>query len=331
MLENKDESINEFDILGEINALEFETKYEDAEVSMHTSHFNLSSLFSEKTEADIEEKREILETIIEKHHQEEKEENTQVVKKIITFLTFSFRYISTSFLIFAILLVWTNYSAYINVAKSYLFKEDLKQSGEKLISAVEASNFVEKEQGKIETTEETKKSQHSLKTLLSESNKTDNAFDVEITPYENKIVIPKIGKNIPLLDIPPMVVSGQDELNNIFMQELENGVIRYPGSVKPGNEWNTFVFGHSSNFPWIKWDYNDVFALLDKVVFDDYIYVYYDQKKYTYKIREKKVVRPGDVSVLKRNKGKNEITLMTCWPIGTTLNRLLVVWELIEE
>jgi len=38
--------------------------------------------------------------------------------------------------------------------------------------------------------------------------------------------------------------------------------------------------------------YNDVFALLDKVVFDDVVIVYYNQKKYTYKIREKKVITP---------------------------------------
>jgi LPXTG-site transpeptidase (sortase) family protein len=37
------------------------------------------------------------------------------------------------------------------------------------------------------------------------------------------------------------------------------------------------------------------------------------------------------VSVLERNKKKSEITLMTCWPIGTTLNRLIVTGELVEE
>lgn len=331
MAENREDSINEFDILGEITSTEFETQYEEAEVNMHHTHFDLSDLFTKEEETNLEEKKEILETIIEKHHHEENKEDGEVVKKIINFFSFGVRYVSTSVLIFAILLVWTNYSAYINVAKSYIFKDELQQSGDKLISAVEASNFVENQQEIIEKSQETKKSQHSLKTLLSESNTTDNAFDIDITPYENKIVIPKIGKNIPLLDIKPRVVSGQDELNDIFMEELQNGVIRYPGSVKPGKDGNTFIFGHSSNFPWIKWDYNDVFALLDKVVFDDYIYVYYDQKKFTYKIREKKVVKPGDVSVLKRNKGKNEITLMTCWPIWTTLNRLLVVWELVEE
>jgi LPXTG-site transpeptidase (sortase) family protein len=60
------------------------------------------------------------------------------------------------------------------------------------------------------------------------------------------------------------------------------------------------------------------------------VYVYYNQKKYTYKIKHKKVVRPGDVRILTRNKRKSEITLMTCFPVGTTLNRLVVIGELIS-
>jgi sortase (surface protein transpeptidase) len=115
------------------------------------------------------------------------------------------------------------------------------------------------------------------------------------------------------------------------MKELEKWVIRYPGSTKPGRPWNTFVFWHSSNFPWIKWDYNDVFALLDNVSYDDEVIMYYNQKKYVYKIKEKRVIKPWDVSVLKRNQNKDELTLMTCWPVWTTLNRLIVTWELVKE
>jgi hypothetical protein len=36
------------------------------------------------------------------------------------------------------------------------------------------------------------------------------------------------------------------------MKELENGIIRYPGSAKPGENGTSFIFGHSSNFPWVK-------------------------------------------------------------------------------
>jgi sortase (surface protein transpeptidase) len=114
------------------------------------------------------------------------------------------------------------------------------------------------------------------------------------------------------------------------MSELANWVVRYPWSGRPWEIWNSFIFWHSSNFPWIKWDYNDVFALLDNVVFWDEIIAYYNQKKYVYKVREKKIIKPGDVSILKKDTKKAEITLMTCWPVWTTLNRMVVIWELVE-
>lgn len=44
------------------------------------------------------------------------------------------------------------------------------------------------------------------------------------------------------------------------------------------------------------------------------------------------VVKPGDTKALKsRDPNKKEISLMTCWPVGTTNERLIVFGELVEE
>jgi sortase A len=115
------------------------------------------------------------------------------------------------------------------------------------------------------------------------------------------------------------------------MKELEYGIVRYPGSAKPGEKGNSFIFGHSSNFPWIAGEYNDVFSRLGQVEVGDIVFSYYGQKKYKYRVIEKKVVKPNDIGVLKNDETKKELTLMTCWPIGTTLNRLIIKTELIEE
>lgn len=114
------------------------------------------------------------------------------------------------------------------------------------------------------------------------------------------------------------------------MKELEKWVVRYPGTARPGELGNAFIFGHSSNYPWIKWEYNDVFALLDNLDYGDEIIVYYNQKKFVYTVNEKQVVRPGNVKVLERDESKKELSLMTCWPVGTTLNRMIVFAELTE-
>lgn len=283
-------------------------------------------------ENKIQQEEKIYETINFIYKVKRKKKNN-----ILYSFIFLFKYITTSSLIFGVLLVSSNYSAYINIAKSYIFADELSKNSQRLISSVEASNIKDNYSEKIKDKRlekkevEKKEEKLSIKKMQKLQDKEDINLNIEITPYENRVVIPKIWKNVPLLDIKNRNISWEKELNNIFMDELENGIIRYPGSAKPWEHWTSFIFGHSSNFPWIDWDYNDVFALLDNVEYNDEVIVYYGQKKYTYKIREKKVITPWDVSVLERNKNKSEITLMTCRPIWTTLNRLIVTWELVEK
>lgn len=172
---------------------------------------------------------------------------------------------------------------------------------------------------------------HSISQMMAHTKENGINLNIEITPYENRIVIPKIGKNIPLIDVKEKNVESSKELENIFMKELEGGVVRYPSSALPGENGNAFVFGHSSNFPWMAGEYNDVFALLDKLDDGDEIIVYYNQQKFVYRVNKKDVILPGDVSVLQKDKtDHSELNLMTCWPIGTTFKRLIVSAELVK-
>ena len=121
-------------------------------------------------------------------------------------------------------------------------------------------------------------------------------------------------------------------MHETFMEELRGGVVRYPGTALPGEMGNVFVFGHSSNYPWVKSEYNDVFALLDTLENGDEITIYYNQKKFTYRVTDRAVVKPGDVKTLEsRDHTKKELSLMTCWPIGTTLERIIIFAELVED
>ncbi len=278
-------------------------------------------------------------------------EKLKKLKPILNNILFIIKYSITSIFIFFVLLLTTNYSAYLNIAKWYLYEDELEIEAQSMVTSVEAwSNVEEKKEEKEEIEKEEKQDKktqafkeeeikeendqrvfHSINKLIAKSNENNINLNIDITPYENRVIIPKIWKNIPLIEVENREVNGLKELNNIFMKELSNGIIRYPSSWIPGEKWNSFIFWHSSNFPWIKWEYNDVFALLDKVELNDEVIVYYDQKKFKYKIREKKVVKPSNVQVLKDTEDKSEITIMTCWPVWTTLNRLIVVWDLVEE
>ena len=57
--------------------------------------------------------------------------------------------------------------------------------------------------------------------LLSGVPTTALSATFEVTPYENRIIIPRLGKNIPLVDVDHDVTSKYSEMNNVFMEELK--------------------------------------------------------------------------------------------------------------
>ena len=70
---------------------------------------------------------------------------------------------------------------------------------------------------------------------------------------------------------------------------------------------------------------------MDNLETGDEIIVYYNQKKYTYNVTDRAKVKPGDVKTLEsRDPNKKELSLMTCWPVGTVHERLLIFAELKE-
>ncbi len=132
--------------------------------------------------------------------------------------------------------------------------------------------------------------------------------------YDPEIVIPKIGVRAPVI---------YDVAFNSIIDNLHNGVVRYEGTANPGQVGNVVIVGHSSDFPWSTGRYKTIFSLLDKLTSGDEIILPYGTDRYVYKITETKVVKPTDLSVLARTPTAT-ITLITCYPVGTTLNRLIV-------
>lgn len=148
----------------------------------------------------------------------------------------------------------------------------------------------------------------------------------EITPESTEfgLMIPKIGINAK--------VFAHVDTNNPeeYLPLLTQGVAHAKGSVLPGEEGNVFIFAHSSDTPFNITRYNAVFYLIGKLESDDEIFVYYQEKKHLYKVIEKQIVSPEKLGgYLKTLKGKT-LTLQTCYPPGTTINRLLVIAKEID-
>lgn len=60
----------------------------------------------------------------------------------------------------------------------------------------------------------------------------------------------------------------------------------------------------------------------------DEILLYYNKEKFKYQVTDKKIVDASEVKYLTGTGDKKTITLMTCWPPGTTLKRLIVIGEI---
>ena len=141
------------------------------------------------------------------------------------------------------------------------------------------------------------------------------------TPQDNvssggapTITIDKIGVVMP-------IVEGKNET------ALLKGAWRSPYGSTPDKGGNTVLFGHR----WYhKPPHPETFYNLDKLVIGDTFVFDWEGKIHTYKVVETKIVNPEDVFVLAPT-ARPSVTLITCTPLFTTKQRLVVRGELQSE
>ena len=165
------------------------------------------------------------------------------------------------------------------------------------------------------------------------SSNTITAIDPTLTiathdsPY---LMIPKLN-----VEVPVIFGSANDVASmNIAMG---NGVANFavPGaSAKPGEIGNFVISGHSAGNVYQNTNYKFIFSGLPRMVDGDLIYMDYEGKRYTYKMIGHTIVDPSDVNVLVRianeNPDKPLITLLTCYPLGTSRQRYVIFGEQIN-
>lgn len=133
----------------------------------------------------------------------------------------------------------------------------------------------------------------------------------------NYISVPKIHAQAPIT----FNVNAFNE--NEYQEVLKRGVAHAKNTSLPGEKGTIFIFAHSSGNPIEISTYNTIFLKLGELETGDEIQIKKDNKIYTYKVTEKKVVWPNEVEYLEEK--KDQLILQTCWPIGTSLKRLLIL------
>lgn len=170
----------------------------------------------------------------------------------------------------------------------------------------------------------TRGSLENSQVLLEESQAEENTKAIVPEDPNFGVVIPKIRANTNV--IPGVDPYDEEE----YQLQLSRGVAHADGSALPDEAGNVFLFAHSAGNFYEANRYNAVFYLLNKLQQGDDMYVFYEKQRYRYIVTETKIVEADEVEYLSSDAGKNQLTLMTCWPAGTTLQRLLVIGERVE-
>lgn len=151
-----------------------------------------------------------------------------------------------------------------------------------------------------------------------------------LTPVSTdfSVVIPKIGANARI--IPDVDTSDPTK----YLEALQQGVAHAAGTGYPGVSSfnrNIYLFAHSTQFVWDIARYNAVFYLLKELDQGDEIDLFFEGKRFVYRVSEKKIIDPNNVSVLTTPSTEEQVILQTCFPPGTTVQRLLVIAKPVGE
>ena len=105
---------------------------------------------------------------------------------------------------------------------------------------------------------------------------------------------------------------------------MDKGFWHFPASVYPGQKGNSVIISHRYlHVPPAK----DTFYNLDKVRKGDNILIQQDGGTYNYIVSQVKVVAKNDISVI-QDTTDYQITLITCTPLWTSNQRLVVIGKL---
>lgn len=178
--------------------------------------------------------------------------------------------------------------------------------------------------------------QHTPKIIDVELDYTDltNWFDPAIISSLQFATPADEAATYYILDIPKLKLTNAKV--EIGGTDLNNSLIAYPGTAKPGEHGAPVIFGHSVLRQFYNPSeknsrrYTSIFSTIMTLQDGDEIFVTYDGIKYTYVVQEKTEVKPTDVYILSQKYDAQRLKLVTCTPEGTYLRRGVVTAQLVK-
>lgn len=160
-------------------------------------------------------------------------------------------------------------------------------------------------------------------TINPSDNENEDSDNFEYTTKENSIEIPKIEIEAPLI-----FPNTSDD--DVIYKSLDEGTVHFPGSALPGEQGKTLILGHSAPENWPKIKYDWVFSNIVELEKGDKIFVYFNNKKYVYEVKETVFVERGEeIPDYSLTNSENMLVLISCWPPGKDLRRIAIISELL--
>jgi LPXTG-site transpeptidase (sortase) family protein len=154
---------------------------------------------------------------------------------------------------------------------------------------------------------------HQRQNLTAKVTKAKEQSPPPSAPQENKVIIPSMLLDQPILDGP---ISQTYKI-------LDKGIWRWPNGSTPDKGGNTVLIGHRFTYT------NPKGALyyLNKVSVGNELAIIWNNKSYVYKVLSISVVPPTQTSIQDATTDAR-LTIFTCTPLWLPKDRLVVVAEL---
>ncbi|MGH7240529.1 MAG: sortase [Candidatus Saccharimonadales bacterium] len=147
---------------------------------------------------------------------------------------------------------------------------------------------------------------------------TESPSPIVSASADNSLSIPAIGLNTA-------VVIGQTTDSVILENDLNDGVVYYPGSVLPGQPGEIVVLGHSAPPGWPHERHDWVFSNISDLKAGDTVTLNFNGHQYHYAVKDQGIIQQGqDVKATDFNGKNNVLELVSCWPPGKNYKRIVV-------
>jgi sortase A len=201
------------------------------------------------------------------------------------------------------------YNKYVDTLKSMEASELTAEASNN--NATDTESIIDTELDVAETPLSEEESEESENTNVPEGTDEDNKNqEPDLSKvFEGKQIIGLI--EIPNINVSAAILEGTDD------SALKYAVGHYPGLGEIGKPGNYVLLGHRNYI------YGHFFRNLDRLKAGDKVKITAGDKTYTYEVYESFVVKPEEVWVLEQTE-ESIITMITCTPMGTYTDRLIV-------